>query len=180
MLESNLYMLEATFFIVATLYSITGHGGGSGYIAVMVLLGMAPNEIKPLALTLNLIVSAIASVQFYRAGHFRRALFLPFVAGSIPFAMLGGYLQLPSHWFNILLGLALIFAALRIAVKQSPDLFTKQPSLPIALLAGAGIGMMSGLIGVGGGIFLTPLLLVMGWAGPIPSRPPPSLLPSYF
>lgn len=164
-MESQFYLLEAAFFTIAAIYSMTGHGGASGYIAVMVLLGMAPSEIKPLALSLNLIVSAVASLQFYRAGHFRRELFLPFIVASVPFAMLGGYLQLPSHWFNLLLGLALIFSALRIAIKPSAE-NPKQPALPIALLAGAAIGMMSGLIGIGGGIFLTPLLLLMGWANP--------------
>jgi len=164
-MESHLFILEAAFFTVAAIYSMTGHGGASGYIAVMVLLGMAPSEIKPLALSLNLIVSASASYQFYRAGHFRRELFLPFIVASVPFAMLGGYLQLPTRWFNILLGLALIFAALHIAIRRSADNL-KQPSLPIAFLAGAGIGLMSGLIGIGGGIFLTPLLLLMGWANP--------------
>ncbi len=164
-MDTTLLILVSAFFVVASLYAMTGHGGGSGYIAVMVLLGMAPAEIKPLALTLNLIVSSIGSYQFYRAGHFRRELFLPFIVASVPFAMLGGYLQLPTHWFNLLLGIALIFAALRIAVRPSSD-HPKAPPLAPALLAGSLIGLMSGLIGVGGGIFLTPLLLLMGWANP--------------
>lgn len=166
MMEANLTLLEAAFFLIALLYSMTGHGGGSGYIAIMALLGMAPQEIKPLALGMNIIVSAVATVHFYRAGHFKQALFLPFVLGSVPLAMLGGYLQLPTRWFNLLMGLALIFAALRIAVKRPADLPAVSPNFGMAILAGAVIGLLSGLIGVGGGIFLTPLVLLLGWANP--------------
>lgn len=164
MWESNLIVLEAAFLLIATLYSITGHGGASGYIAVMALLGVAPQEMKPIALSLNIIVSAIATIQFYGAGHFRRTLFLPFILGSLPFAMLGGYLQLPVPWFNSLMGLALIFAALRIFFKPVQTLRENAPAW--SMVAGAAIGLLSGLIGVGGGIFLTPLLLLMGWANP--------------
>lgn len=165
-METNLILLEAAFFLIALLYSTTGHGGGSGYIAIMALLGLAPHEIKPLALEMNIIVSSVATFQFYRAGHFKQALFLPFILGSLPLAMLGGYLQLPTHWFNLLMGLALIFAALRIAIKRPAGLPALAPNFGMAILAGAAIGLLSGLIGVGGGIFLTPLLLLLGWANP--------------
>ena len=160
--EATLMNLEIACFVIATLYSITGHAGASGYIAVMALLGMAPQEIKPLALTLNVVVSLIATIQFYRAGHFDRKLFLPFVLGSIPLALIGGYVQLPMHWFKWLMGLALIVAALRVAVNR-PRAAT-QPAFMLAICVGAAIGLTSGLIGVGGGIFLTPLLLLAGWA----------------
>lgn len=165
-MEANLALSEIAFFLIAILYSMTGHGGGSGYIAIMALIGMAPQEIKPIALGMNLIVSLVATIQFYRAGHFKQALFLPFILGSVPLAMVGGYLQLPTHWFNLLMGLALIFAALRIAVKRPVELPAITPNFGISILAGAAIGMLSGLIGVGGGIFLTPLLLLLGWANP--------------
>ena len=165
-MEANLTLLELTFFLIALLYSMTGHGGGSGYIAIMALLGMAPQEIKPMALGMNIIVSSVATIQFYRAGHFKQSLFLPFILGSVPLAMLGGYLQLPTRWFNLLMGLALIFAAMRIAVRRPVELPALSPNLGIAILSGAAIGLLSGLIGVGGGIFLTPLLLLMGWANP--------------
>lgn len=163
-MESSLIILVAAFFIIAALYSVTGHGGASAYIGVMVLLGMAPHEIKPIALSLNVIVSLVATLHFYRAGHFRRALFLPFILSSVPLAMLGGYLQLPTQWFNWLMGFALIFSALRIGIKSSRATTGHIPNFTIALGAGAVIGLISGLIGVGGGIFLTPLLLLMGWA----------------
>ncbi len=166
MIEANLTLLAAAFFAIAVLYSMTGHGGGSGYIAIMALLGMAPQEIKPMALGMNIIVSSVATVQFYRAGHFKQSLFLPFIWGSVPLAMLGGYLQLSTHLFNLLTGLALIFAALRIAVKQPAELPAHTPNFAMEILAGAAIGLFSGLIGIGGGIFLTPLLLLLGWANP--------------
>ena len=164
-MEANLTLLEVAFFSIALLYSMTGHSGGLGYIAIMALIGMAPQEIKPMALGMNIIVSTVATVRFY-AGHFKQALFLPFILGSVPLAMLGGYLQLPTHWFNLLMGLALVFAALRIAVKRPADLPAITPNFSMAILAGAAIGLLSGLIGVGGGIFLTPLILLLGWANP--------------
>lgn len=159
-------VLEIAFLVIATLYSITGHGGASGYIAVMALLGMAPQEMKPIALSLNIVVSVVASIQFYRAGHFRRALFLPFIFGSLPMAMLGGYWQLPTQLFNLLMGLALIFAALRIFFNATHSFRASAPPFSAAFATGAAIGLLSGLIGVGGGIFLTPLLLLLGWANP--------------
>lgn len=165
-MESNLIMLEVAFLVIATLYSITGHGGASGYIAVMALLGMAPQEIKPIALSLNIVVSLVATIQFFSAGHFRRALFLPFIFGSLPMAMLGGYWQLPVPWFNVLMGLALIFAALRIFSNMTHSFRASAPVFSVAFATGAAIGLLSGLIGVGGGIFLTPLLLLLGWANP--------------
>jgi len=163
-MEATLFILIATFFMIAMLYSVTGHGGASAYIGVMVLLGMAPQEIKPIALSLNVIVSFVATLHFYSAGHFRRTLFLPFILSSVPLALLGGYIQLPTQWFNWLMGFALIFSALRIGIKPVHGAVEHAPNLAFALIAGAAIGLISGLIGVGGGIFLTPLLLLLGWA----------------
>jgi len=162
--ESSLLILFAAFFIIAALYSVTGHGGASAYIGVMVLLDMAPQEIKPIALSLNVIVSLVATLHFYKAGNFRLTLFLPFILSSFPMAVLGGYLQIPTQWFNWLMGCALLFSALRIGIKSSLTTTVSAPNLTIALGAGAVIGLISGLIGVGGGIFLTPLLILMRWA----------------
>lgn len=162
MMNLDLVNLGLACFVIATLYSITGHAGASGYIAVMALLGMAPQEIKPLALTLNVVVSLVASIQFYRAGHFDRRLLLPFVLGSVPGASLGGYVLLPAQWFNWLMGFSLIVAALRVGVRQPRA--TSYPNFGMALCLGTAIGFISGLIGVGGGIFLSPLLLLAGWA----------------
>ncbi len=164
MLEANLITLGIAFFGIAMIYSITGHAGASGYIAVMALLGMAPAEIKPLALMLNVVVSSVASIQFYRAGHFDKKLFLPFIISSMPCALIGGYVQLPTDWFNVLMGLALLFAAWRAVLPSVQTLAIHHPSFKLALFLGAVMGLLSGLLGVGGGIFFTPLLLLMGWA----------------
>jgi hypothetical protein len=165
-MESGLILLGVAFLLVAILYSSTGHGGASGYIAVMALYGLAPQEIKPIALCMNIVVSLVAAIQFYRAGHFKRALFLPFILGSVPLAMLGGYLHLPAKWFNLLLGAVLAYAALQLVFRPVQKTPANIPRFGLAVAAGAAIGLLSGLIGVGGGIFLTPLLLFMGWANP--------------
>lgn len=159
-------MLELGLAVIALLYSSTGHGGASGYIAVMVLLGMAPQEIKPLALLLNIVVSAVASLLFYRAGHFRWPLFWPFIVASLPCALLGGYVQLPIPWFKALLGIALLFAAFRLTIRPCTESMLRPPNVSLAIFAGAVIGAISGLLGIGGGILLTPLILLLGWANP--------------
>ena len=164
--DTTLIILEAAFLLVSLLYSVTGHGGASGYIAVMALLGLMPQEIKPMALGLNIIVSLIASVQFYRAGHFNKALFLPFALSSIPLAFIGGYIQLPTASFKILLGIALLFAAIRLYPRAPSRQARQLPHWAIAAACGMAIGFTSGLIGIGGGIFLTPLLLFLHWATP--------------
>lgn len=159
-------ILTLSFFAVALLYAIVGHAGGSGYIAVMVLAGMALADIRPTSLMLNVLVSLIATVQFVRAGHFSWRLFWPFMLGSIPMAWLGGTMQLSAVAFKILLGVALLFSAWRLLAQRiDPARYRQMPLLP-AVVAGAAIGWVSGLLGIGGGIFLTPLLLLMGWAIP--------------
>lgn len=149
---------------VAWLYSSVGHAGASGYIAVMTLAGFAPDRIKPLALLLNVLVASIASVQFYRAGHFSWKLFWPLALLSAPMAFLGGYLSLPLEWFRFLLGAVLAGSALWLAYPMHGDEPISEPPKQTAILTGAGLGFLSGLTGTGGGIYLTPLLLLMGWA----------------
>lgn len=160
----QLLLLTAGVLAVAFLYSSVGHAGASGYIAVMSLLGLAPSVIKPTALILNIIVASIASVQFYRAGHFSWKLFWPFALLAIPFAFVGGYLHLPTHAFQMLVGIVLLLSALRFLVTSQPDEVSSLPDKPAALAIGAGLGLLSGLTGTGGGIFLTPLLLIKRWA----------------
>lgn len=158
------YILLA-IFLVAVLYSSVGHGGASGYLAVMAFLAVAPEVTRPTALVLNLFVASIGTVQFYRAGHFKWEVFWPFALSSIPFAFLGGMIKLPTNIYKIVLGLVLLFAAFRLAWHFTTDEGeTKLPKLWIALIAGAVMGLLSGLVGVGGGIFLTPLLLLINWS----------------
>jgi uncharacterized protein len=163
---SDSLLLTLLIFIAALLYSSVGHGGASGYLAAMALFGVAPEMMKPTALVLNLFVASIGTVRFARAGCFSWNIFWPFAVVSIPFAFIGGMWKLPVASYKIILGLVLLFAAWRLAVKPSlPSPGTQKPIvLPLALIFGAGIGLLSGLTGVGGGIFLSPLLLLLGWA----------------
>ena len=158
--------LIAAMAAVAILYSSVGHGGASGYLAVMALAGLAPEVIKPTALSLNLVVSTLGTLAFFRAGHFRWALFYPFALFSVPAAWLGGHWSLNPAVFKALIAVVLAYAAVRLLVPVRAKSATQNPPLVAAALAGTGIGLISGLIGVGGGIFLTPLLLLLGWASP--------------
>jgi uncharacterized protein len=150
-------------FTVAMLYSSVGHGGASGYLAVMALLAVAPDVTRPTALILNLFVASIAFIQFYRAGHFDWRIFLPFAVGSVPLAFVGGSIHLPTTVYKIILGGCLILAALRLSLNLKSESETRAPNFWICLLIGAILGFVSGLVGVGGGIFLTPILLLMNW-----------------
>ncbi len=162
-MEASIVIVFA-IFLVAILYSSVGHGGASGYLAVMALMAVAPEVTRPTALILNLFVAGIATVQYYRAGHFSWRLFLPFAAASIPMAYLGGTLQLPLPAYRIALGVVLLLAAVRLAIELKSDEETKDPPVWLALIIGAILGLLSGLVGVGGGIFLTPVLLLLHWA----------------
>lgn len=159
-----LILLTLGIFVIAALYSSVGHAGASGYIAVMTLLSMAPEWIKPTALTLNILVASIGTWQFWRAGHFSWSLFWPFAVLAVPFAFIGGYVDLPAAIFKTLLGGVLLFSAARLLMNTPTDQATRPPSRLAAVLSGGGIGLLSGLTGTGGGIFLTPLLLLMRWA----------------
>jgi uncharacterized membrane protein YfcA len=152
-------------FVTALLYSSVGHAGASGYLAVMSILGMAPASMRPIALFLNLIVATIGTVQFARAGYFRWSLFWPFALTSIPAAYIGGRIALPSPAYRIIVGVVLLLSALRFVIALSaPDTARRTPPLPLSLVIGAALGLLAGLTGVGGGIFLSPVLLLAGWA----------------
>ncbi|GIV62527.1 MAG: UPF0721 transmembrane protein [Rhodothermaceae bacterium] len=163
-----LVVLVGLVAVVALLYASVGHGGASGYLAVMGLLGVAPEEMRPAALALNILVATIGTVKFYRRGHFSWSVFWPFALLSIPMAYVGGLVMLPEVVYRPIVGGVLMWAAYRLFRQAGAVPVEGEPSLPrmMALPAGAGLGLLSGLTGVGGGIFLSPLLLLTGWAGP--------------
>jgi len=164
MTPEHLTLLTLGVFVIAFLYSSVGHAGASGYIAVMSLMSMAPASIKPTALALNILVATIGSWQFWRAGHFSWRLFWPFALLSVPCAWIGGYVALPGHVFQRLVGLVLLYSAARFVLRPPPEQQPSEPPRAAALAIGGGIGLLSGLTGTGGGIFLTPVLLFMHWA----------------
>lgn len=162
-------LLALLFFAVAVLYSSVGHAGASGYIAAMALLGFAPEQMRPTALALNLLVGGIGLFRFWRGGHVRWHNVLPFVLASAPAAFFAAQVKLPAGSYSLLLGLVLLVAAagvFRSASRAERDdidsVGRRVPWLP-GLLIGAAIGVLSGLTGTGGAIFLTPLLLFARW-----------------
>lgn len=163
-MEPTTIIIILAIFIVAVLYSSVGHGGASGYLAVMAFLGVMPEVTRPTALVLNLFVASIATYQFWRAGYFSWRIFWPFAITSIPAAFLGGMIYMPMQIYKAVLGIVLMIAALRLAWRFTTDVGAKKPNTWLALAIGAVIGLLSGLVGVGGGIFLTPVLLLANWS----------------
>ena len=160
---SSQILIVLSVFLVAVLYSSVGHAGASGYLAVMALLSVAPGATRPTALVLNIFVAVIAAFRFYRAGFFDWRIFASFAATSVPFAFLGGKIVLPTNVHKIVLGAVLLIAALRLAWNFTAEKQIVTPSVWLALILGAGMGLLAGLTGVGGGIFLTPVLLLTDW-----------------
>lgn len=159
-------ILASLIFIAALLYSSVGHAGASGYLAAMALFGLASAVMKPTALALNLLVATVGTIRFASAGHFDWKLFWPFAVLSVPMAYLGGTIRLGDATYKIILGCVLIFGAWRLSLRigNSSTAQAKRLHLPLAITLGAIIGLLSGLTGVGGGIFLSPLILFLGWA----------------
>ena len=171
MQPQDVVILCAAFFIVATLYTTVGHAGASGYLAMMALVGLVPETMRPTALALNIIVALFTVYRFRRARHFSWPGLWPFLLGSVPFAALGGIQSLSHGTYYVAMGVALLVAAsyllwrafgTRTFLEEGVIRVRKVP----AVLIGGAIGFVSGLIGVGGGIFLSPILLILGWAGP--------------
>ena len=166
--ELVVVLLAAGMLFAAFGYASVGHGGASAYLAAMALAGVAPQEMRPIALLLNILVSSLATWKFYRAGHFRWRLFWPFAVVSIPMAYLGGAITLPGQAYKILVGLVLLYAAWELwrSARAGDEMrAVREPPLHWAMAIGAAMGLLAGLTGVGGGIFLSPLLLMLGWAG---------------
>jgi uncharacterized membrane protein YfcA len=166
--DPTVALLAAGMLVAAFAYASVGHGGASAYIAALALAGVAPAEMRPIALLLNILVSAIATYKFQRAGHFRWRLFWPFAVVSIPLAFAGGAITLPGHAYKVLVGVVLVYAAWQLwrsagAGEEMREV--REPPLGRAMAIGAVLGLLSGLTGVGGGIFLSPVLLMLGWAG---------------
>lgn len=152
-------------FIIALLFASVGHGGASGYLALMAVYGFAPEVMKPTALILNLFVSLTSFLLYYKAGHFNWKFFLPFALASIPLSYLGGRIELDALVYKKVLGLLLLFPVSRLLFYPNPgDKDRRESNLFFALLIGAGIGFVSGLIGIGGGILLSPILLLLHWS----------------
>ena len=156
-------LLILALFVMASLYSSVGHGGASGYLAVMALFAIAPPVMKQTALLLNLGVSLMSFVAFYRQGYFKWNLFWPFALGSIPAAFLGARIPLTDSTYKQILGACLFLAVIRMVISLKE---ATQRSLPavLGIFTGAAIGLLSGMIGIGGGIILSPLLLLFRWA----------------
>jgi uncharacterized membrane protein YfcA len=166
MIDYQSILTACLFFLIAILYSSVGHAGASGYLAIMGLVGVSAVIMRPTALVLNIVVAIITTIKFYRAGSFSWRLLLPLIITSIPMAYIGGKILLPESFYKPLVGLILIFSAWRLLVstKNGRTFEVVQPSIPILLVSGAGLGLLSGLTGVGGGIFLSPLLMLLNWA----------------
>lgn len=161
----SLYTLLILLAIIAFLYSSVGHGGASGYLAIMAIMGVAPALMKSSALVMNLSVSIISFIGFYRAGHFKFKLFWPFAISSIPMAFLGGTMTLSDSVYKKILAACILVSIIRLLYQfKNQDETNRSIPLWAGLLAGGLIGLLSGMIGIGGGIILSPLMLLMRWA----------------
>jgi uncharacterized membrane protein YfcA len=166
----ELILLASLIFAAATLYTSVGHAGASGYIAAMAIMGVAADVMKPTALALNILVASFASARWTRNGRdLNWRMLLPLVAGSIPAAFIGGAIQLTSTQYRTLVGILLLLAGLKFLWQPKAESETASPpsSVPVGpgVVTGAAVGLLSGLTGTGGGIFLTPLLILFGWVG---------------
>lgn len=172
MTAEQLLILLPLFFLLAGLYTSVGHAGASGYLAAMALVAVAPATMRPTALALNILVASFTVYRFARAGYFSWRALWPFLLGSVPLAALGGSLQLTTGFYYVLAGAALALSAIVLAWRafgRTPvETPTDRARIPIApaIACGAAIGLLSGLTGTGGGIFLSPVVLLAGWAMP--------------
>src|SRR3990172_599195 len=162
--ETTYWLFILLLFAVAFLYSSVGHGGASGYLALMALFGIAPAVMKSSALLMNIFVSLIAFYEYYKGGHFRWKLFFPFAIASVPFSFIGAYITLDEFLYKKILGVILIFPILRLfGVFGKGNESEKEINRTWAFVLGTLIGLLSGIIGIGGGIILSPVILFLHW-----------------
>lgn len=163
-MSASIIIFYSLLFLVAFLYASVGHGGASGYLALMVIFSIAPEVMRPTALLLNLFVSLTSFIQFYRGKHFTWKLFLPLAIASVPLAFVGGLMVVDGTIYKKILGLLLLIPIIRFLFFPN---FTvtdiRKPNTALSLLIGAVIGLLSGMIGIGGGIILSPILLLLKW-----------------
>lgn len=160
------YFFLALLFVIAFLYSSVGHGGASGYLALMALFGIAPAFMKSTSLTLNVFVSAIAFIAYARNGYFRPRLVIPFLITSIPLAFAGAMIPVRSNVYEIILGIFLLMAVARMVFEPGAVIEKySEPPFILSMSLGALLGLFSGMIGIGGGIILSPILILLHWAG---------------
>lgn len=163
-MTTTLLLFYGLLFLVAFLYASVGHGGASGYLALMALFSFSPEVMKPTALLLNLFVSLTSFIQFYRGKHFLWKIFLPLAIASIPMAFVGGMVTVQADVYKKILGLLLLIPIIRFLFFPNMEVNEKNASnIYLSLVIGAGIGFLSGLIGIGGGIILSPILLLLKW-----------------
>lgn len=163
-MSEYLPLFYVLLFVVAFLYASVGHGGASGYLALMAIYSVTPAVMRPTALLLNLFVSLTSFIQFYRGGHFKWKTFLPFALASIPLSFAGGMISVDSSIYKKLLGILLLFPIARFLFLPNADLGEmKEAKLVPSLIIGGIIGLLSGMIGIGGGIILSPILLLLKW-----------------
>ena len=164
MFEVQTLLIAACLLLGAILYTSVGHAGASAYIAVMTLFDLPPVVIKPTALTLNIFVSSYTSLRYIKSNFFNKSLFIFLSLGSIPAAFIGGRINLPSHVYKPIIGVLLLLSGVRFLIQaMQSDKAHQELNKPLAVFIGACIGLLSGITGTGGGIFLSPLIIWLGW-----------------
>lgn len=161
----DILLLAGLMFAGAALYASVGHAGASAYLAAMALVGVAPATMRPTALVLNIIVASIAAFRYVRAGLFSWPALWPFLVTALPTAFVGGAIELPGEYYRPFVGVVLWIAAARLCLPGEVAAADADARPPLfgACAAGAAIGLLSGLTGTGGGIFLSPLLIFARW-----------------
>lgn len=162
---NTIILFYILLLVVAFLYASVGHGGASGYLALMSFFSFVPETMRPIALMLNIVVSGIAFIQYYRGGHFKWDIFWPFALTSVPAAFLGGLVVVEAGVYKKILAVLLLFSVLKLSgLNIRTKWFEVKQNIVLALLIGAIIGLFSGMIGIGGGIILSPVIILLNWA----------------